>query len=78
MKLPQIETLLLQEMVEVKGGRAGVCTCEKGAGNSPKDDGECYCESGAAQVSTEEPVPGGPGGPSTCLCTTGAGLNNKG
>lgn len=38
MNLPEIETLLLQEMVEVKGGRVGVCSCTSGAGNSKKDE----------------------------------------
>lgn len=31
MKLESIETLLLQEMENVKGGLAGTCECDKGA-----------------------------------------------
>lgn len=37
MNLPKIETLLLQEMVEVRGGLAGVCECTKGAGQASED-----------------------------------------
>lgn len=32
MELKQIESLLLQEMEEVKGGVSGVCSCTSGAG----------------------------------------------
>lgn len=43
MNLPKIETLLLQEMVEVRGGLAGVCECTKGAGQASEDGGKCSC-----------------------------------
>lgn len=67
MKTPAIEQLLLQEMVEVKGG-AGICQCTSGAGQSSTDDGECKCQIGAAQkVTPTEPV-----GPSFCACDKGA------
>ena len=49
MNLPKIETLLLQEMVEVRGGLAGVCECTKGAGQASEDGGKCSCSSGAGQ-----------------------------
>lgn len=45
MNLPKIETLLLQEMVEVRGGLAGVCECTKGAGQASEDGGKCSCSS---------------------------------
>lgn len=70
MNLPNIETLLLQEMEEVKGGTAGTCTCVSGAAQSPKDGGECVCQSGAAQKYSEENKPIGQ--KPTCSCSSGA------
>ena len=65
MKLPKIETLLLQEMEEVKGGAGGVCICYTGAGHSstPDEDASCECYKAAGQIAedkkeeTEDPGP---------------------
>lgn len=70
MNLPKIETLLLQEMEEVKGGKAGTCTCVSGAGQGIDNDGNCLCKSGAAQISLKEPDPDEG---ASCGCTRGAG-----
>lgn len=67
MKLLPIETLLLQEMEDVKGGVGGTCKCESGAGQGEDNEGTCVCTaSGAAQVisPTRPPHP--------CRCDTGA------
>lgn len=54
MKLQQIETLLLQEMEDVKGGLAGVCECTSMAGQSSESGGTCSCSgSGAGQLLTK-------------------------
>lgn len=68
MELKQIESLLLQEMEEVKGGTGGICECKSGAGHSTEGDGDCQCEKGAAlKLSQEE---------QKCICGQlgGAGL----
>ena len=65
MKLQQIESLLLQEMEEVKGGSSGVCRCVTGAGQSSDLGGECICEQGAGQLFVKPP--------STCICGIGGG-----
>jgi hypothetical protein len=64
MEIPRIETLLLQEMEEVKGGRDGTCRCETGAHQGTDDSGICWCSTGAAQK--------GPTSSSVCLCSDGA------
>lgn len=62
MKLKQIETLLLQEMEDVKGGASGTCECLKGAGQKIDEGGSCVCTSGAAQKVS---------GDDKCLCSGG-------
>lgn len=63
MKLQNIETLLLQEMEDVKGGTGGTCRCEMGAGQSSQEGGTCVCsQGGAGQLLVK---------PSTCLCGNG-------
>lgn len=69
MNLQQIETLLLQEMEDVKGGRAGNCTCTSGAGQSSDSDGTCTCSRGAAQKIDKDPSEETP----ECVCNNGAG-----
>ena len=68
-KIDNIETLLLQEMEDVKGGVAGECYCKMGAGQSSTPGGTCICsDSGAGQLSSPDP------GLSKCLCNMmGAG-----
>lgn len=64
MEVKQIESLLLQEMEDVKGGLTyGSCTCESGAGQSVNDPGgKCVCsKGGAAQIDT---------GIAECICDT--------
>lgn len=70
MKLPQIETLLLQEMENVKGGRAGTCECFTGAAQGPLgSEGTCICSNGGAAQVTKPPID-----IPVCVCpTTGAG-----
>lgn len=46
MELQKIETLLLQEMEDVKGGRGGRCECDSGAGQGTDIDGTCACTNG--------------------------------
>lgn len=69
MELQKIETLLLQEMEEVKGGVDGTCKCDTGAGQSSKPGGNCECTKGGAGQLLEkhdtEPI-------KTCSCTGGA------
>lgn len=48
MKLQQVESLLLQEMEDVKGGLVGTCECTKGAGQSSENGGTCSCSGGGA------------------------------
>lgn len=67
MELQKIETLLLQEMEEVKGGFGGVCTCEQGAGESTASGGTCNCDQGAGQQ-----LEGGGSEPIKCNCDTAA------
>ncbi len=68
MELQKIETLLLQEMEEVKGGVVGVCTCEEGAGQSTSSGGTCICDQGAGQQ-----LDGGGSEPiKQCKCKGGA------
>lgn len=69
MEIARIETLLLQEMEDVKGGRAGVCRCDSGAGQGGEDGGTCVCVKGGAGMKIVSPDPG-------CFCGTvgGAGL----
>lgn len=73
MDLKKIDTLLLQEMEDVKGGIVGTCVCDSAAGQGPGTDGTCSCKSGAGQQSGT-PNPGGP----TCLCSQGGGANQVG
>jgi hypothetical protein len=65
MEIPRIETLLLQEMEEVKGGRTDICDCKSGAYQSTEDGGICICMSGAVQKAPEKT--------SVCFCDGGAG-----
>lgn len=69
MELARIETLLLQEMEDVKGGRAGVCYSDSGAGHSGEDGGSCVCTKGGAGMKIISPDP-------ACFCGTvgGAGV----
>ncbi|WP_278707404.1 MULTISPECIES: hypothetical protein [Bacteroides] len=71
MNLPKIETLLLQEMVEVRGGLAGVCECTKGAGQASEDGGKCSCSSGAGQKALSFET--AKGEETICTCSSGAG-----
>lgn len=64
MEIPRIETLLLQEMEEVKGGRDGTCECETGAHQGTDASGKCTCSTGAAQKE--------PPSSSVCVCNDGA------
>lgn len=68
MKLQQIETLLLQEMEEVRGGLVGTCECDSGAGQASESGGTCECKKGAGQLITSpetlKPV-------SKCHCSGG-------
>ncbi len=67
MKLQQIETLLLQEMEDVKGGfTAGVCECNSGAGQGYDSDGRCLCYKGGAGQLIADPNP-------TCMCGVAGG-----
>lgn len=66
MELQKIETLLLQEMEEVKGGTSGVCACDGGAGQSENPDGTCECKKGAGQL-LPPPDPNFP----VCRCNAG-------
>lgn len=68
MKLKQIESLLLQEMGEVKGGRSDICACPSGAIQS-SGGGTCTCPSGAVQI-VPDPDP-------VCFCTQGGALQKK-
>lgn len=61
MELKQIESLLFQEMEEVKGGRSGTCQCPSGAGQST-GSGLCDCETGARQQYVPDPG-------QSCFCT---------
>lgn len=66
--MKQLETLLLQEMVDVKGGStAGVCQCSTGALQSEKGDGTCLCTLGGAAQSGSNP------NIQKCLCPNGGG-----
>lgn len=68
MELQKIETLLLQEMEEVKGGFGGTCKCDTGAGQSTNPGGNCECTQGAGQQldgNGSEPI-------KKCSCTGGA------
>lgn len=68
MELQKIETLLLQEMEEVKGGVVDVCICDQGAGQSTNPGGTCKCDQGAGQQ-----LDGGGSEPiKRCSCTGGA------
>lgn len=65
MKIPDIESILSQEMEEIIGGEEAACHCPTGAYQG-SGDGDCYCQiGGAAQVV--------PSPPTTCTCTNGAG-----
>lgn len=64
MELTKIESLLLQEMEEVKGGTTGVCQCESGAKQHNSPGGTCVCKSGAMQLDTTENV---------CICMSLSG-----
>lgn len=65
MEVKQIESLLLQEMEDVKGGltTSGNCYCTSGAAQSLNDPGgKCVCsKGGAAQIDT---------GIAECICDT--------
>jgi hypothetical protein len=70
MELQKIETLLLQEMEEVKGGiNDGTCVCKQGAHQSSQPGGTCVCSSGggAAQIGEGTGVE-----PPMCQCQSGA------
>lgn len=69
MKLDNIETLLLQEMENVRGGASGTCICNQGAKQSSGGGGECRCESAAAQIDT-----GTDPKPDTCMCSGNGAL----
>ena len=65
MELKQIESLLLQEMEEVKGGVSGVCSCTSGAGEGTVIGGKCECTKLALQMMELKPEP------PVCSCTQG-------
>lgn len=69
MKIKQIESLLLQEMEDVRGGASGTCKCESGAGQSSGDDGICECAKGGAAQKIDTGITP----PSTCVCGTTGG-----
>lgn len=70
MEIQKIETLLLQEMEDVKGGASGTCICEKGAGQGTSSDGSCQCtKGGAGQLLNDS----GKVDPPTCMCGTVGG-----
>lgn len=74
MNLPAIETLLSQEMNEVKGGGGNIgatCTCKSGAAQGPGTAGHCECENGAAQSTSPETDPTNPDKP-IYICQTAA------
>lgn len=73
MEIQKIETLLLQEMEDVKGGASGVCECTTGARQSSDPGGTCKCKEGAGQLA---PDPGLQPEP-TCICTTVGGAGQK-
>ncbi len=73
MQIKNIETLLLQEMEEVRGGLEGTCECYSGAGQASEPGGECLCVKGAAQLLKPPPSTTEPIKPS-CTCSgNGAG-----
>lgn len=55
MNIKEIESILLQNMEEVKGG-AGIpkCECTSGAHQGEDPDGKCICDRGAAQSTNGE------------------------
>lgn len=67
MNTDKIETLLLQEMEDVKGGNTTppTCTCDSGAHQGAAANGVCNCKSGAAQFLDPSTV--------VCYCPTGGG-----
>lgn len=69
MELQKIETLLLQEMENVKGGLAGVCECTSAAGQSTESGGKCACSRGGAGQILNLPDKELP----TCFCGTVGG-----
>jgi hypothetical protein len=70
MKIMSIESLLDQEMLEVKGGTAGTCSCTTGAHQSDSAGGKCICKSAAQQIDTSKDS--GPDPSDVCNCTSGA------
>lgn len=75
MKIMDIETLLLQEMEDVKGGVAGTCQCVSGAGQSTEIGGKCICTKGAKQLDNDDTDTDGDDDDGTvCKCEKGAGL----
>jgi hypothetical protein len=71
MNISRIESLLDQEMLEVKGGRANICSCDTGARQSKDGNGVCKCKNAAQQIDTG--TSSGPSGSDTvCQCDTGA------
>jgi len=70
MNIKQIESLLLQEMEDVRGGVSGICKCESGARQSSGDDGICECsKGGAGQKDPDTEIIS----PPKCVCTTVGG-----
>ncbi len=70
MKKTNIETLLLQEMEDVKGGagRIGICECTTMAAQSTTGTGQCKCsQGGAGQIVLPDPDP-------VCFCTPSGAL----
>lgn len=72
MNINEIESLLLQEMEDVKGGlTSGLCRCKTGAAQKPVP--ECVCESAANQESKGGGDKSDDDKDDTCECEKGAG-----
>ncbi len=63
MRIENLETMLLQEMEEVKGGTGEVCFCSAGGAMSASSGGKCECKSGALSAGS-------------CSCSSGALSSN--
>lgn len=72
MNINEIESLLLQEMEDVKGGlTSGICRCTSGAAQKPES--KCICESAANQELKDNKDKDDDDKDDTCVCESGAG-----